>query len=95
MTVRKTPVHKARVFTVQPGAVAGTVRAQVPSAGRRAAYDWQYTTDGGKTWLALPTTMQSRTSLSGLQPGTYAVRFRVVTKTGAGNWSAPVAIILH
>jgi hypothetical protein len=95
MSVRKASVHQQRVFTLQPGPVAGSVKARVPSAAPRAAYDWQYSGDAGKTWIALPTTVQTRTTLSGLPPGTYLFRFRVVTRTGTGDWSSALSITLR
>ena len=62
-------------------------------ADTRASYDWEYSTDGGKTWVAMPSTLQSKTSMTGLASGT-TVQFRScpVTKAGQGDWSAPVSL---
>jgi hypothetical protein len=49
MAVRKTPVHKPRVFNAVQGAVSGSVKIVTASGGRRVAYDWEYSIDGGKT----------------------------------------------
>jgi len=95
MSVRKVATRQKRVFAAKPGAVAGSVVVSTPSAGRRVSYDWQYSTDAGKTWILLPTTLQARTSVSGLQAGTYFFRFRVVTKSGVGDWSNPVSLTLR
>ena len=88
LAVRKTPTHAARTFTVNPGAVSGSVKLYTKSVGSRSAYLWEYSTDAGKTWVAAPVTVQARTTITGLPPGT-TVLFRVqtVSKTGEGDWS--------
>jgi hypothetical protein len=95
LSVRKVPVRAKRTFAAKLGAVSGTVLVSTPSAGHRASYDWQYSADAGKTWLTLPTTLQAKTSLKALVPGsTYSFRYRAVTKGGVGDWSEPVAILV-
>jgi hypothetical protein len=49
IAVRKTPVRKPRVFEAVQGAASGSAKLLAASAGRRASYEWQYSTDGGKT----------------------------------------------
>jgi hypothetical protein len=44
-----------------PGTVSGSVKRVADSAARRASYEWQYRTDGGKTWLSAPSTLQVTT----------------------------------
>jgi hypothetical protein len=95
MQVRKVPTRAKRVFTAKQGAVSGSVTLVTASAGRRASYDWESSSDGGKTWQPLPTTLQTKTSMTGLQAGaSYSFRYRSVTKTGVGDWSQPVSILL-
>jgi hypothetical protein len=61
----------------------------------RASHDWQYSTDGGKTWTAVPTTLQGKTAITGLTPGSsLVVRHRAVTKAGADDWSLTQALIV-
>ncbi len=93
--VKKTAVRKPRVFDAVQGAVSGTVKLVTRSAGPRSAYDWEYSTDGGKTWLLLPSTVQATTTVTGLTAGT-TVQFRVraVTKSGESDWSQPVSLIV-
>jgi hypothetical protein len=96
LTVRKTPVRKPRVFAIKPGAVSGSVKVSTVSAGARAAYDWEYSADGGKTWAALPSTFQAKTSFSGLAVGsTVMFRYRTITKTGVSDWVAPVSLLVN
>ncbi|MGD0527593.1 MAG: fibronectin type III domain-containing protein [Polyangiaceae bacterium] len=95
MSVRKTPVHPPRVFDAKPGAVSGTASLVAAAAARRASYEWQYSTDGGKTWVLTPVTLQAKTTVPGLTPGsTVEFRYRPVTKTGEENWSQTVSLIV-
>ena len=97
VAVKKAPVHAPRVFAAKIGTVTGTAKIIAPSAGTRASYEWQYSTDGGKTWLELPPTTQAKTSVSGLASGSTAqFRYRSVTpKGGASDWSPPVSLLVH
>ncbi len=95
MAVRKLPVHPPRVFAAHPGHVSGTALVVAASAARRAAYDWSYSIDGGKTWLGMAPTLPARTSDSGLAVGSSAqFRYRAVTKAGESDWSAPLSFIV-
>jgi len=88
-------VRKPRVFTITQGIVSGAVHVVAPSAGRRAAYDWEWSSDGGKTWQLAPSTMQAKTSLTGLTAGaTLMFRYRAVTKTGEADWSQPISFMV-
>jgi hypothetical protein len=94
--VRKTVTRRARVFAAKAGAVSGTVKIVAVPAARRASYEWEYSTDGGKTWIAAPPTLQAKTTVSGLQTGsTVQFRYRSVTKAGATDWSAAVAMMVQ
>ena len=96
MNIRKTPVHHARVFAATQGAVSGSAKLEAAAAARRASYEWQYSADGGKTWQVGPATLQAKTSVTGLQPGTsYMFRYRSVIKTGASDWSDATALIVR
>jgi hypothetical protein len=95
MTVRKPAVRAPRVFAAKPGPVAGSVTLVTASAARRASYEWEYSTDGGKTWVAGTPTLKAKTQLTGL-PSATSVEFRVrtVTKAGASDWSPPVSLLV-
>ena len=94
--VRKTPTRHARVFAAKPGAVSGVAVIVAPSAGARSSYEWQYSADGGKTWVTAPPTVQAKTSVSGLATGTSVeFKYRAVTKDGAGDWSAAVVLLVQ
>jgi hypothetical protein len=96
VAVKKTPAHRPRVFDARPGAVSGSVKLLAKSVARRASYDWEYSIDGGKTWVTLPSTLQTKTSVTGLASGsTVQFRYRALTKTGEGDWSQPVALLIQ
>jgi hypothetical protein len=94
--VRKAVTRRARVFAAKAGAVSGSVKLVTVAVSHRASYEWEYSTDGGKTWTTAPPTLQAKTSMSGLQAGsTVQFRYRSVTKTGATDWSAAVSLMVQ
>lgn len=92
--IRKTTSRPKSPIKVEPGGVPGTVKLSAKAVAQRASYEWQYSTDQ-KTWTTVPQTMQSKTGISGLVGGTtYYFRFQSVTKTGVGDWSQTVALMV-
>jgi hypothetical protein len=95
IAVKKIGTRTPRVFVAAQGVASGSAKLVAASAGRRASYEWQYSTDGGKTWVMAPSTLQAKTTVTGLTPGaTVDFRYRPVTKTGEGNWSQTVQLIV-
>ena len=95
VAVKKAPVRAPRVFAATPGPVSGSVKLVARSAGTRSGYEWDYSLDGGKTWVSAPVTLQAKTTLLGLTPGaTVQFRYRPVTKTGEGDWSQTVVLLV-
>ena len=95
LALKKTPVRPRRVFAATPGAVSGSVKLITDAAGKRASYEWQTSIDGGKTWVQAPSTLQAKTTITGLTPAaTVTFRYRAVTKKGVGDWSQPLAFIV-
>ena len=95
ISVRKVPVRPARVFNAAQGPTTGTAKLVAHSASNRAAYEWEYSTDGGKTWVAAPPSLQAKTTVTGLPAGTSVqFRYRAVTKAGAADWSNPVTLLV-
>ncbi len=96
VAVKKTVVRSPRVFGAKPGEITGTAKLVAASAGHRASYEWEYSTDGGKTWVTAPVTLQAKTIVTGLTVGTTVqFRSRAVTKTGEGNWTQPVSLVVQ
>jgi len=93
--VRKTPVHAARAFSATQGLVSGSAKITAVVAARRASYEWQYSTDGGKTWVAAPGTLKATTTVPGLPVGTpVQFRCRALTKAGEGDWSQAIVLVV-
>ena len=94
MTTRKVTLHDKADLSIKQGSVSGTVVALSKAAGKRAAYGWQYSTDQ-KTWTSLAPTLQAKTGVSGLIPGTlYYFRVQPLLKTGEQNWSGVVSFLV-
>jgi hypothetical protein len=94
MTLRKTPQrHKSDLAVHQT--VSGVVQVVAKTIKGAKAHEWQYSTDGGKTWISTPTTTQSKTSIPGLTPGVLVMyRHAPVTKTGPADWSQPISALV-
>lgn len=93
--VRKSATRAPRVFTAKPGKVSGTAALMAAPAAKRSAYEWEYSLDGGKTWVITPSTLPAKTTILGLTPGSTVVfRYRAVTKAGEGDWSQVVSLII-
>ena len=96
MSLKKHPVMPAREFAAKQGPVSGSVKLVAPRAAQRAGYEWGMSTDGGKTWPSLPFTLQAKTVVEGLVPGsTVMFRYRPTTKGGGGNWSQTISFIVR
>lgn len=92
---RRTFPGKA-LFDVLPGEVSGSVRIVALSAGKVAAYECEYSVDGGKTWLSDGVKVQTTRTIPGLRPGkTYLFRQRVTRRGGPGDWCDPVAFLVR
>jgi hypothetical protein len=88
-------VHAAPDISAHMG-VGGLVMLRAHAVGRHAAYEWQQSADGGKTWTNLPSTTTAHTSVAGLafaQSFSFRVRGNVGTTTG--DWTDPVTILIH
>jgi hypothetical protein len=83
-------------FSVRPWRVSGAVRLMVLAAGKTAEYQWQVSGDAGQTWKDRPPTLQARTTVDGLTPQkTYWFRYRVVVRSGPGDWSEALSIVVR
>jgi hypothetical protein len=96
MSIAKSRVRSPQRFGASSGDLSGSVVVRAKVAGRRVAYEWQASGDGGATWRSLRVTMQAKTTVDGLQPGsTWLFRFRSVTSGGESDWSDSVSIIVR
>lgn len=95
--VRDTPILQATL-----GAISGTVNldanagALVGKSGKKACFNWQWTTDGGTTFHNAPSTPHARTTIEGLTPLTrVGFRVSVTSVKGPGEWSQVVTLLVQ
>jgi hypothetical protein len=90
---KKVPKTKADLSVKQT--VSGILRVVAKGLKGAKAHDWEYSTDGGKTWTAAPSTTKGSTTITGLAPATTVqVRHRALTKSGSTDWSAVVTAVV-
>jgi hypothetical protein len=95
LAVKRTTSRQKQTFAVKYGPTSGSVEVIAKAAGARACYEWQYSLDGGKTWVSVPNTSQAKTSITQLPVATVVeFRYRVTTKAGMGDWSQPISILV-
>ncbi|HEY3816009.1 MAG TPA: hypothetical protein VGL81_02505 [Polyangiaceae bacterium] len=96
LTVRKITARGKRTFAARTGPLSGSAIVTAANAGPRASYEWQYSTDGGKTWVSAPATTQGMTKITGLPSGSTAqFRYLAVTpKGGQGDWSPALSLLV-
>ncbi|MFI5220351.1 MAG: fibronectin type III domain-containing protein [Bacteroidia bacterium] len=88
-------VHVKPPLAAKHGSAEGDVLLVAKSAGARVSYQWQQSNDGITNWADFNITIQAKTTLSGLPPGTRIFfRVRPVLKDGPGTWSPTVSIIV-
>jgi hypothetical protein len=100
-SVVSTPAHKA-IIAAMLGVPSGSVRlrankqALVGKTRAMCTFNWEYSLDGGKTWIAVLGTPVPETTITGLPPlATVSFRVSVTTKKVTGAYCQPVSIIVH
>ena len=96
MSVKDARGPGPRVFRVKTKG-GGVVDVILPSAGDRAAYEVQYSLDGGKSWLGVPQAVTNKTTVTvrGLKPGsTVSFRYRATVKGVTGDFSDVITVIV-
>jgi hypothetical protein len=94
LSVRKIGMRDKAPLAAEAGDVSGSVEVVAKAAARRASYDWQYSLDL-KTWVDAPSTLQAKTTISGLTPVTvYYFRMRAIIGSGQQDWGTPVSMLV-
>ncbi len=71
------------------------LRAKAVTKGR-VAYEWQISSDSGKTWVDLGITTDADTTAEGLVAGSvYMFRVRATVKKTTGAWTQAVTFLMH
>jgi len=93
MTVRK-PLVRNKSDLAAKTAVSGSVKLVAKAEKGSHAHEWQYSLDG-KTWTSAPPSLQAKTTIGNLQTNVLTYfRHRAVNKTGPGDWSQPVSVLV-
>jgi hypothetical protein len=96
MYLRKSPTVSKPTLAVKPGTVTGAVKVVAKATAGAKINEWQYSVDGGKTWIDLPPTSKATTTIQNLTPATTVMfRQRVFTKSGLSDWSQPVSALIN
>jgi hypothetical protein len=96
MSLRRASTRAKAPFTATPGRVSGTMILEVRAAAKRAAYEWQWRVRDTTRWTNAPNTLQAKITITGLPIGEYVdFRFRPATKTGEGDWSDPITVLVN
>ena len=102
MVVAKVPIRSDPVLKVTVGLQSGTmvldanVTALVGKTGKKAFFNWQWTTDGGSTFHDAPSTPHGKTMIASLTPLTMVgFRVSVTTVNGPGEWSQVVTALVR
>ena len=95
MTLRKKGSKSKPTLAVKQ-TVSGTVTVVAKATKGARINEWQYSTDGGKTWKDLPPTTKAKTLITGLTPGvTVSYRQRAVTKDGRSDWCPTLSAVVQ
>lgn len=90
--VKKQPVKSARSFKAVQGEVSGTVNLELNSFGR-AAYQWEMSEESAGVFNFVSVTLQSKTTITGLTPGTkYWFRVAVITAKAKLEYTDPYMV---
>ena len=96
-----TPAQKP-VIAAQLGVPSGSVllrankHALVGKTSAMCTFNWEYSLDGQKTWIAVLGTPVPETTIAGLAPlATVSFRVNVTTKKVTGAFCQPVSIMVH
>jgi hypothetical protein len=102
MAVAIAPARNDPILKVTGGMQSGTVALYASAAvllGRRAKkafYNWQWTTDGGKVFTTAPSTPHANTMIANLTPLTMVgFRVSITDGSGPGEWSHVVTVLVH
>jgi hypothetical protein len=93
--VKKVTTRQKQAFAATYGATSGTALVSAKAVARRASYEWQYSVDGGKTWVDVANTLKAKTTIAGLPVAVVVeFRYRATTTAGMGDWSAPTSLLI-
>jgi hypothetical protein len=96
LELRKVSVRSKNDVNVKQSSTSGSVDVTAKVGNlKRSSHEWEYSTDGGKTWVAVTPTTQAKTTITGLVPATTVlVRTRAIAPTGPTAWTDPASLLV-
>jgi hypothetical protein len=90
LQVKQGPTSGAVLIIANAGLLTGGSR-------RKSYFGWQYSADGGKTWITMISTPKATTTLTGLTAlTTYSFRVSVTMSDAVpGEWSQVITFLVH
>jgi hypothetical protein len=96
MNERRKTARQKPALAAAMASTFGLVTLRAKAGGRRAAYEWQYSADGGKTWVPIALTTLATASVPNLTAGaTYLFRVRSTVGHVTGDWSQAISFLVH
>ena len=93
-SIKKNRFYLKPFFTVKQDMISGNLILRVKSAGKRATYEWQVSTDEGENFVYMTSTLKAGTVVCNAAPYQKIIfRFRSLNNTGFSEWSDPKMII--
>jgi hypothetical protein len=83
-------------LSAKMGPSPGLVILRARASKKRAAYEWEMSTDGGATWIALATTTLAAFQVPNLVEGSaYHFRVRTIVGSAPGEWTQAIRFLVH
>jgi hypothetical protein len=95
MRVKKVPQRVVPPLTAKNTGVPGQVALAARTVAPVASYYWEYSFDQ-ESWTPVPETLKASTTIDGLPWAKVSYfRFRALTRTGKGDYSPVVSLLVH
>jgi len=94
-TLRKASRATKPFLAASMGPSPGQVIVRAKAIKGAGAYEWQYSVDGGESWLAMGTSTVANHGVTGLGQGTVLFRFRTTRKNTTSDWSQTLSFHVH
>lgn len=93
-SIKRTAFYYKPHFSVKQDLISGNLILRAKSAGIKASYEWQVSTDNGENFVYLPPTLKARTEVCNTAPyQKIYFRFRSLTNIQLSDWSRPEMIV--
>jgi len=95
MFVRGRSTRKKQPEALGPGSLPGSVKMSILAMKGAGSYVREWSADGGVTWTRARVTPEADAVIPDLPIGKFVLfRWAALTKTGLGDWSEPIGIVV-